>query len=311
MFDLNLKEYDENSDDILSELKRIKKTDTIEIKDIMLNPLNPSLDNEEEIKVFAEKIYHNPDGVIENISVYKLNDGRYMLLSGHKRVLACKYNIEHQDQLDGTGIVQKTILANILKKPKNTLEEMNLILDFNDYRRLERFEQKYEVFLKYYQIVAVMIKNKSFKGRIREYISMRSGLGLKTVGQCIDKLKNDIYKLLLDFCDEINDGNSNYTVNDKYSFLEEKTNLPIETITLVVSKIRTGKPKDKQVNNGEIKEKNRRISQEISNKLNLKVAISEKKVTISFKNDEEKNKILQILNNDFYSDKINENLINK
>ena len=45
-----------------------------------------------------------------------------MLVSGHKRIKACKYNIEHESELDGTGKVQKTIVATIVKKPDNEIE---------------------------------------------------------------------------------------------------------------------------------------------------------------------------------------------
>ena len=47
------------------------------------------------------------------IDVYKRQ--KYMLVSGHKRIKACKYNIEHESELDGTGKVQKTIVATIVK----------------------------------------------------------------------------------------------------------------------------------------------------------------------------------------------------
>lgn len=158
MIDFNLEEYDESSDEIINEINRMKKTDTISIKDIILNPLNPEIDSDEDIREFADKLYHSKDGVIESVTVYKTDNGKYMLLSGHKRIKACRYNIEHEYELDGSGNIQKVVFANILDKPANIKDEMNLILDFNDYRRLDTFEAKYKLFLPYYQVVAIMIK---------------------------------------------------------------------------------------------------------------------------------------------------------
>lgn len=286
MFELNIDEYDESSDDIINELDRMKKTDTIAIKDIMLNPLNTVLDTEEDIKIFADKIYHNPAGVIENVTVYRTNDGKYMLLSGHKRILACKYNIDHEDELDGSGNVQKTVFATIVKKPENKLTEINSILDYNDYRRLERFEQKYEVFLKYYLVVALMMQEGQFKGRIREYISTRSGLGLKVVGECIKVLQKNILDSLIKFQKEINN-NSKYTINDKYRFVEEQTNLPMETIKLVMSKLKDDihehkeKEKNKKENNDALKRQLNELSTDVSKFLNAKTKIApNNKITI-------------------------------
>ena len=236
MFDLNLQEYDESSDDVLNELDRIKKTDTIPIKDIVLNPLNPEIDDDLDIIEFADKIYHSDNGVIESISVYRMENGKYMLLSGHKRIKACRYNIQHESELDGSGKVQKVVFANILEKPKTKEEELNMILDFNDYRRLETFEEKYRLFLPYYQVVALMIKNNTFKGRIREYISKRSGLGLKVVGECIKQLENEVYDHLKYFQHLVNYGK--LQLSDKKTFLESRTHLPEETIELVLRKMK-------------------------------------------------------------------------
>ena len=51
-------------------------------------------------------------------------------------------------------------------------------------------DRKYTLFKAYYQYVAVLNKNGEFKGRIREFISKQSGLGLKKVGDFIDELEN-------------------------------------------------------------------------------------------------------------------------
>ncbi len=304
MFELNITEHDKSSDDVINEINRIKKTDTILIEDILLNPLNPVLDSDEEIKIFADKIYHCPEGVIENITVYRLSNGKYMLLSGHKRILACKYNLEHESELDGTGNVQKTVLANILKQPLNELDELNLILDFNDYRRLERFEQKYEVFLKYYHVVAVMVKNNQFKGRIREYISVRSGLGLKTVGECINTLKENVYQALVSFCDELNSNNTEYGIEDKYEYLKKETNLPDETLHLVLSKLNIDKLRKKETKKQKTSEVNKRferLSADVSNILKINTTIrSNKNITIKCDTEEQLKHVLKLIG---YSEK--------
>lgn len=304
MFELNITEHDKSSDDVINEINRIKKTDTILIEDILLNPLNPVLDSDEEIKIFADKIYHCPEGVIENITVYRLPNGKYMLLSGHKRILACKYNLEHESELDGAGNVQKTVLANILKQPLNELDELNLILDFNDYRRLERFEQKYEVFLKYYHVVAVMVKNNQFKGRIREYISVRSGLGLKTVGECINTLKENVYQALVSFCDELNSNNTEYGIEDKYEYLKKETNLPDETLHLVLSKLNIDKLRKKETKKQKTSEVNKRferLSADVSNILKINTTIrSNKNITIKCDTEEQLKHVLKLIG---YSEK--------
>lgn len=296
MFDLNLEEYDESSDEILNELNRMKKTDTIAIKDIILNPLNPEIDTENDIKEFANKIYHSENGVIESVSVYRLDNGKYMLLSGHKRIKACRYNIEHENELDGTGTVQKVVFANILKKPENAKDEMNLILDFNDYRRLESFEAKYKLFLPYYQIVAIMIREKEFDGRIREYISKRSGLGLKVVGECIKKLKNDVLTQLLIFKKEVNRGN--LQLSDRNSFLTEKTDLPLETIEVVLTKLTKDiktieNDAEKKAEEEKIKRRYQYVTDELCRYLDTKCSIStNNKITINCGSLERLNEVL-------------------
>lgn len=310
MLNFNLKEYDEGADDVLGEINRMKKTDTIAIKDIDLNPLNPELDDPQEIKDFADKIYHSKNGVLESITVYRNDNGRYTLLSGHKRFKACKYNIEHENELDGSGEVQRVLFANIINKPISTEEEMNLILDFNDYRRLETFEKKYKLFLPYYQIVAVMTKENRFRGRIREYISKRSGLGLKCVGDCINELKNTVLTTLLEFKEELE--NNTVQLEDKNEYLMKKTNLPYETLQLIQQKIKSGIERQEQTTledfNVNVKEENKRniqlnaVSEELTDFFDCKCTVDKNnKITIKCCGDEHLNEVLMkmgVINDD-------------
>lgn len=297
MIDFNLEEYDESSDEIINEINRMKKTDTISIKDIILNPLNPEIDSDEDIREFADKLYHSKDGVIESVTVYKTDNGKYMLLSGHKRIKACRYNIEHEYELDGSGNIQKVVFANILDKPANMKDEMNLILDFNDYRRLDTFEAKYKLFLPYYQVVAIMIKQNEFKGRIREYIAKRSGMGLKVVGECIKKLKDDVLKQLLIFQKEVNKGNMQ--LSDKKDFLIKTTNLPAETIEIVLTKLKDDieiikKDEEKQLEKEKIKRQYKYISDDLCKYLDTKCVISpNNKITINCGSIEQLNQVLK------------------
>lgn len=312
MLDFKVKEYDEAPDDVINELKRIKKTDTIAIKEIDLNPLNPQIDTDKEIKEFADKLYHSKYGVLETVTVYRQNNGRYMLISGHKRIKACLYNIEHEDELDRSGEVQKTVFAVILEKPDNTADEMNLIMDYNDYRRLETFEKKYKLFLPYYQIVAVMSQNDEFKGRIREYISKRSGLGQKCVGDCIKELENTVLNCLMEFKKELEQGF--VKLEDKNEYLKHKTQLPVETLKLVQSKVKNNLEKRKET--AEIEETNENIdsdhgddtldyqlmdlSDNLSRYLDCKVTVDKKyKITIKCSDVQNLNDILKKIGFDY------------
>ena len=246
--EFNLKQYDKsNSEDLMREFDKRKKVEPIAIEDIKYNPLNPDFDTLEDIVEFADKIYHNPNGVLEVITVYRDSDGKYMLVSGHKRIKACKYNIEHESELDGTGKVQKTIVATIVKKPDNEIEEMNTILTYNDYRRFDTEEKKYTLFKAYYQYVAVLNKNGEFKGRIREFISKQSGLGLKKVGDFIDELENTVLMYLNEFKDDVNRNLVN--IEERNDYLIHKSGLPIETLQLVLTKIKKKIEEDSKVKN--------------------------------------------------------------
>ena len=96
-----------------------------------------------------------------------------MLVSGHKRIKACKYNIEHESELDGTGKVQKTIVATIVKKPDNEIEEMNTILTYNDYRRFDTEEKKYTCLRHITSMLQYSIKTENLKEELENSFQNR------------------------------------------------------------------------------------------------------------------------------------------
>ena len=127
----------------------------IDINKLKLNPLNPQFDTEEEIQELADKIYHNPKGIIDTLACYRDDDGDYILLSGHKRLKALRYNVENADQLDGTGHIQKNVNCIVVPKPVDEIEEQQLIMDYNGYRKFETEYQKKALFLQGYQLFAL------------------------------------------------------------------------------------------------------------------------------------------------------------
>ena len=105
----NLNSFESSNIDFADDLKNKHKVEMIDINKLKLNPLNPQFDTEEEIQELADKIYHNPKGIIDTLACYHDDDGDYILLSGHKRLKALRYNVENADQLDGTGHIQKNV----------------------------------------------------------------------------------------------------------------------------------------------------------------------------------------------------------
>ena len=147
----NLNSFESSNIDFADDLKNKHKVEMIDINKLKLNPLNPQFDTEEEIQELADKIYHNPKGIIDTLACYH-DDGDYILLSGHKRLKALRYNVENADQLDGTGHIQKNVNCIVVPKPVDEIEEQQLIMDYNGYRKFETEYQKKALFLQGYQL---------------------------------------------------------------------------------------------------------------------------------------------------------------
>ncbi len=214
--------------DFADDLKNKHKIEMIDINKLHLNPLNPQFDTDDDVKELADKIYHNPKGIIDTLACYRNDNGEYTLLSGHKRLKAVRYNIEHINELDGTGHVQKNVNCIVVPKPKDEIEEQQLIMDFNGYRKFETEEQKKALFYQGYQLYALKKLNGTFKGRAREEIARSTGLGKMKVGEYKKELEDTVFKLataLLEKCNK-----EEIVIDNKYDVIAEKLHLPVETI---------------------------------------------------------------------------------
>lgn len=231
----NINSFESSNIDFADDLKNKHKVEMIDINKLELNPLNPQFDTEEEIIELADKIYHNPKGVIDNLACYRdESDGNYILVSGHKRLKALRWNIEHANLLDGTGHVQKNVNCIIIPKPVDKLEEQQLIIDYNGYRKFENEQQKKALFLQGYQIYALKKIQGNFSGRAREEIAKTTGLGKMKVGELKKELEDQIFKYA---CDILNLAAQGKKVN-KYDYISSKTHLPKETIQVAFSSLK-------------------------------------------------------------------------
>ena len=84
------------------------------------NPYNERSMDHEQISVLADSILH--DGLLQPVVVYKTADGRYTLLSGHRRKAACQL------------INKDSILAKINETPTDEWEEQELLAKANFHR---------------------------------------------------------------------------------------------------------------------------------------------------------------------------------
>ena len=84
------------------------------------NPYNERSMNHEQISVLADSILH--DGLLQPVVVYKTADGRYTLLSGHRRKAACQL------------IIKDSILTKINETPTDEWEEQELLAKANFHR---------------------------------------------------------------------------------------------------------------------------------------------------------------------------------
>lgn len=218
--------FESSNLDFADDLKNKHKVEMIDINKLNLNPLNPQFDTDEEVKELADKIYHNPKGIIDTLACYRNENGDYTLLSGHKRLKAVRYNIEHAEELDGAGHIQKNVNCIVIPKPQNEIEEQQLIMDFNGYRKFETDFQKKALFLQGYQLYALKKLNGQFNGRAREEIAKSTGLGKMKVGELKKELEDQVFKYALEVLELINKGKE---IN-KYDYIVSKTHLPKETI---------------------------------------------------------------------------------
>lgn len=218
--------FESSNLDFADDLKNKHKVEMIDVNKLNLNPLNPQFDTDEEVQELADKIYHNPKGIIDTLACYRNENGDYTLLSGHKRLKAVRYNLEHADELDGTGHVQNNVNCIVVPKPQNEIEEQQLIMDYNGYRKFETDFQKKALFLQGYQLYALKKLNGQFNGRAREEIAKSTGLGKMKVGELKKELEDQVFKYALEVLELINTGND---VN-KYDYIVSKMHLPKETI---------------------------------------------------------------------------------
>lgn len=242
-FGTNINNYESSNIDFADDLKNKHKVEMIDLNKLRLNPLNPHFDTDEEIQELADKIYHNPKGIIDTLACYRNDDGNYILVSGHKRLKALKWNIDHADLLDGTGHIQKNVNCIVIPKPASELEEQQLIIDYNGYRKFETEQQKKALFLQGYQIYALKKLQGNFSGRAREEIAKTTGLGKMKVGDLKKELEDEIFKYA---CEVLNLANQGKKV-DKYEYISSKTHLPKETIQIAFDslskQLRAGKRK--------------------------------------------------------------------
>lgn len=240
--------FESSNLDFADDLKNKHKVEMIDINKLYLNPLNPQFDTEEEVKELADKIYHNPKGIIDTLACYRNENGDYTLLSGHKRLKAVRYNLEHAEELDGTGHVQKNVNCILVPKPQNEIEEQQLIMDYNGYRKFETDFQKKALFLQGYQLYALKKLNGQFNGRAREEIAKSTGLGKMKVGELKKELEDKVFKYALEVLELINTGNN---VN-KYDYICSKMHLPKETIQVcfesLSSQLKNGTRKEYAIN---------------------------------------------------------------
>ena len=201
----NLNSFESSNIDFADDLKNKHKVEMIDINKLKLNPLNPQFDTEEEIQELADKIYHNPKGIIDTLACYH-DDGDYILLSGHKRLKALRYNVENADQLDGTGHIQKNVNCIVVPKPVDEIEEQQLIMDYNGYRKFETEYQKKALFLQGYQLFALKKLKGDFNGRVREEIAKTTGLGKMKVGDLKKELEDEIFKYACEVLNLTNQG---------------------------------------------------------------------------------------------------------
>lgn len=230
----NINSFESSNIDFADDLKNKHKVEMIDINKLKLNPLNPHFDTDEEIQELADKIYHNPKGIIDTLACYRNDDGNYILVSGHKRLKALKWNIDHADLLDGTGHIQKNVNCIVIPKPASELEEQQLIIDYNGYRKFETEQQKKALFLQGYQIYALKKLQGNFSGRAREEIAKTTGLGKMKVGELKKELEDQIFKYA---CDILNLAAQGKKVN-KYDYISSKTHLPKETIQVAFSSLK-------------------------------------------------------------------------
>ena len=100
----------------------------IPITKIHLNILNPETDTDEEIEAFAETL-REEGGVKMPLVVYLDDNGKYILLSGAKRLKATRFNlINHPDQ------AEYELPCFICERPENKTHEILDLFMYNEHR---------------------------------------------------------------------------------------------------------------------------------------------------------------------------------
>lgn len=93
----------------------------LKVTEILENPLNMRSMEADQINLLAENIEMN--GLMQPLAVYDLEDGRYMLVSGHRRLAAIK------------KLGQNEVLCVIVPAPKDEFEESEKLTAANFARR--------------------------------------------------------------------------------------------------------------------------------------------------------------------------------
>ena len=244
----------------------------IEISKIFANPNQPRRDfNEEALKELADSI--NELGVIQPITLRKMDDGTYQIIAGERRFRA--------SQLAG----KTTIPAYILKADDEDTMEMALI------ENIQREDlNPLEIALAYQQLIEQ--HNLS-----QEQLSKRVGKGRATIANFLRllRLPGTIQVALKE--KKIDMGHARAILGSHSPENQLDIYKKIINNGLSVRKVEELVNHTKQESKPTVVAQNKYEQQEnlLAQKLGRKVKISSNKLTISFKNEQELNRLIDLL----------------
>lgn len=270
-----------------------KKAVLIPIEQFKENVWNTRADSSEDIITFAKKIRSNAQGVLEPVVAFLDDDGKYTLISGHKRYKACMYNIDHERMIrseeENPNIV-RGLYTIIVPKPFDWGQNLELITDYNDYRKYTTQKARFELFKTYFYRAAYCDYKGDKIGRLYKWIAEKSGLGETYIRKCLkDYYEGIICQIAVYRNRDIDMSLEEYI--KQYNHITEDY-----IVTYTLKKVKKYMKEEREEISHENRETVRlkKLGDDFARKINAqKCRISSKgTVTISFRNNDDLNEFL-------------------